>query len=65
MQSRAAYDKIRIERNRAICPRCGHKLPGVFHPGCVVKGLTLQCRRCRTKVRIHIEATRDRASSVQ
>lgn len=67
MKKQSPCDTIRVVNKRAICPRCGHRLPGVFYPGCVVKGLTLQCKSCRTKIRIHIDNSdpRPRASSVQ
>ena len=60
-------DTIRIKSKRAICPVCGCKLPGIYDPGCVVKGVTLQCKRCHTKVRINIDNSdpRPEASSVQ
>lgn len=66
MKKAPACDTIRIENNRAICPVCGSKLPGVYFPGCIVKGVMLPCKRCHAKIRIYIDkATRDQASSVQ
>lgn len=67
MKKYPAYGKIRIENKRAICPRCGAKLPGEYYTGCVVKGMAIQCKHCRTKIRIHIDNSdqRPKASSVQ
>ena len=65
MKSHPRHGTIRIVNRRAICPRCGGKLPGVFAPGCAVRGLTLRCKTCRTEIEIDIPATSDQASSVQ
>lgn len=65
MKKRSACGMIRIDQRRAICPRCGGKLPGVFRPGCVVQGLTLRCKYCHAEIEIRIPATGDQASSVQ
>ena len=65
MKTGRRYDTIRVVNRRAICPRCGGKLPGVFNPGCTVQGLILLCKSCRAEIEIKIPATSDQASSVQ
>lgn len=65
MKTGSGCGMIRIEQRRAICPRCGGKLPGIFRPGCTVQGLTLRCKFCHAEIEIEIPATGDQASSVQ
>ena len=58
---------IRVENGRAICPRCGARLPGIFHTGCRVEGLTLRCKMCRSDIEIQVNNSdqRPRASGVR
>lgn len=44
---------IIVTGERAVCPVCHRKLPGVFPPGSSADGILLACRQCRREYKIY------------
>lgn len=65
MKKFSSCDTIKIENSRAICPACGNKLPGFYHPGYHVNGLSVRCKKCRQIIEINVRDQRPTESSVQ
>lgn len=55
LSGRRVCGKIVVTGERAMCPNCHRRLPGLFPAGSEASGILLYCKRCKQEFEIHTQ----------